>query len=379
MYERKYTLDRQTDRRNYGIDLLRIVSMLMVVILHVLQHGGLLEATEGFPFKNEVLWFIEILALCAVNCYALISGYVGVFEKFRYSNLIVLWLRVAFYSVLISLLFVIFMPNTSLNIKGYIVCFIRALFPVLFNKYWYFTCYFLLFLFMPILNFALNSISKSIMKISLLTILLFTSVIAPIANVFSDNLFGLGNGYTTIWLMVLYLLGGYIRKYGVLENVRNVWLIIAYFVIAFMVLLSRLMICITTNRFLGEIKYEEMWTSYISITILAESVCLLLLFKRIHFSKFFTKVIAFLSPLAFSVYLIHDNPIVREYLIADRFISIAGLNPLLMVLAIFGSVLAIFIICIIIDYFRYLLFKVIKVKQRLNSLENRIRKRLIKE
>lgn len=271
------------------------------------------------------------------------------------------------------------MPNTSLNIKGYIVCFIRALFPVLFNKYWYFTCYFLLFLFMPILNFALNSISKSIMKISLLTILLFTSVIAPIANVFSDNLFGLGNGYTTIWLMVLYLLGGYIRKYGVLENVRNVWLIIAYFVIAFMVLLSRLMICITTNRFLGEIKYEEMWTSYISITILAESVCLLLLFKRIHFSKFFTKVIAFLSPLAFSVYLIHDNPIVREYLIADRFISIAGLNPLLMVLAIFGSVLAIFIICIIIDYFRYLLFKVIKVKQRLNSLENRIRKRLIKE
>lgn len=30
--------------RNYGIDLLRIVSMLFIVVLHTLTHGGVVEA-----------------------------------------------------------------------------------------------------------------------------------------------------------------------------------------------------------------------------------------------------------------------------------------------------------------------------------------------
>ena len=33
-------------KRNYGIDLLRMVLMLMVVILHIFGHGGALGATE---------------------------------------------------------------------------------------------------------------------------------------------------------------------------------------------------------------------------------------------------------------------------------------------------------------------------------------------
>ena len=31
------------EERNYGIDLLRIVSMMMVVLLHVLGQGGILD------------------------------------------------------------------------------------------------------------------------------------------------------------------------------------------------------------------------------------------------------------------------------------------------------------------------------------------------
>ena len=34
--------------RNFGIDLLRIVAMIMIVMLHVLGYGGILENANQF-------------------------------------------------------------------------------------------------------------------------------------------------------------------------------------------------------------------------------------------------------------------------------------------------------------------------------------------
>lgn len=85
--------------RNYGIDLLRIVSMLMVVTLHILKRNLLYNKdVEIFSMKYNILWILEIMSYCAVNCYALISGFVGVKSKFKYSNILILWLQVVFYN-----------------------------------------------------------------------------------------------------------------------------------------------------------------------------------------------------------------------------------------------------------------------------------------
>ena len=62
--------------RNLGIDILRIVSMIGVVFLHILGHGGLLDSQLS-PAKFSMVWFLELLAYPAVNCFILISGYVG--------------------------------------------------------------------------------------------------------------------------------------------------------------------------------------------------------------------------------------------------------------------------------------------------------------
>ena len=81
--------------RNFGIDLLIIISMPMVVILHVLGQGGVLESTKLFSPNYMITWFLEIAAYCAVNCYALISGYVGYESKHKFSNLFHLLFHVA--------------------------------------------------------------------------------------------------------------------------------------------------------------------------------------------------------------------------------------------------------------------------------------------
>lgn len=76
-----------TDKRNYGIDLLRMVAMFMVVILHVLGQGGVLAKTAGL--KNHIAWLLETGAYCAVDCFAIISGFVSYTDKektYRYSK-----------------------------------------------------------------------------------------------------------------------------------------------------------------------------------------------------------------------------------------------------------------------------------------------------
>ena len=74
-------------KHNYGVDLLRLLAMFMVLSLHVYGHGGILERLPMFSAKYEIVWLVESLCICCLNCYMLISGYVGVCAKYRFSNL----------------------------------------------------------------------------------------------------------------------------------------------------------------------------------------------------------------------------------------------------------------------------------------------------
>ena len=83
-------------KRNIGIDLLKIVSMLMIVTLHMLGHGGVLDNMPPMSRCYQVAWLIEIACYGAVNCYALASGFLTARCNIR--KLMELWLQVMFYS-----------------------------------------------------------------------------------------------------------------------------------------------------------------------------------------------------------------------------------------------------------------------------------------
>ena len=94
------------------IDLLRIIAMYMVVVLHILGCGGILETCKKFSLNYYVAWFLETAAYCAVDVFAMISGYVMVNTKFNGFKMIPLWLTVFFYSSIITILFK-FVPSLS--------------------------------------------------------------------------------------------------------------------------------------------------------------------------------------------------------------------------------------------------------------------------
>ena len=49
--------------------------MLMIVVLHVLGHGGILQSVNPTSVKGFLVSGFEILCLVGVNCFALITGF----------------------------------------------------------------------------------------------------------------------------------------------------------------------------------------------------------------------------------------------------------------------------------------------------------------
>lgn len=82
--------------RNYGIDLVRIISMNSIMSHHVLQQRGLLKAKYKTSIKYNIVWSLYSFNLWHVNAFGLISGSV-IYNKFRYSNLFYLLFCVFFY------------------------------------------------------------------------------------------------------------------------------------------------------------------------------------------------------------------------------------------------------------------------------------------
>ena len=179
--------------RNQGIDLLRNLSMFMVVMLHVLGLAGLLAATQGQTVKYESLKVIHIGAMCAVNCYGLISGYVGYRSKWRLSSIANLWLQVFFYSAGFGVIFYLLMPN-AVGLKDLV----KLCLPVLMQRYWYFTAYFALFFTMPLLNAAIDRINRGQFEISF-GILLFLLTVCQQTVMVNNPLVPIAATVTSGW------------------------------------------------------------------------------------------------------------------------------------------------------------------------------------
>lgn len=347
---RTLSSDGHTER-NYGIDALRIVAMIMIPILHIIGHGGILSTVTSFSINYDVVWLIKAAACCAVNCYGLISGYVGYGRKFRYSNIIYLCCQVAFYTLIITGIFAIF---SSEDIG--IVTFFKAAFPFASNLYWYFTSYFCMFFFIPFLNIILEKSNKVWLDRLMITILLIFSILPTL---FNSDMTKSNEGYSPIWLAFLYLIGGYIKKYNIADKLKQWQKILGYFCCVFAGWLIELGI----TYFMGASDNRSYFLEYTSPAVLMSAVFLLLFFAKLKVNGFWIKFIGFFAPLSFSVYLIHDEFLIREQFITDSFIGYATMNPVLMFLSIISTALAIWLVCSLIDKIRLTIFNALRIKK----------------
>lgn len=349
-------------KREYGIDALRIVSMFFVVLLHMVGNGGILPFSEPLSGTYNAGWFLGVATQCAVNCYGMISGYVGLNSKFRYTNIIMLWLQVAFYTIGITALFWFINPELvgTVEIKS-------AIFPVYFKQYWYFSAYFCLFFFIPALNIVVHKLPKKQLEAILVSLL---TVFSILPTVFERDSFHLIDGYSVLWLGVLYLIGAYIKKYG-FANKCSVFRWLSIYAIC---------IILSWALKLGIEKYQftffsdnvngELPIKYISPLMVIAAVSLMGAFARIKPGKTASRIIKFISPLTFGIYLIHVQPYIWMTF-NKKLLHLLNVPVYEMIVRTIGVAVIVFTACMIIEYLRGLLFSLLKIKKIFLWIENK--------
>lgn len=346
-------------KRNYGLDLLRMLSMFMIVNLHVLGNGGAMIRISGQESTYYAAWFLETCAYCAVDLYGLISGYVGVDSKYRPARILELWFQVFFYSAGITLFYRILAPGLLAEDSLW-----KAIFPVSWKTYWYFSSYVGVFFLMPYLNRMINSLKEREIKKLSVTLFLVFSVATALPKVNGSDFLQLVGGYSFAWLLILYLLGACIKKCSFPRRKRR-WYLIAYFGLAAFSWGFKIVVENYTRKVYGEAKFGRMFTGYAAPTILLCAVCLFLIFERLEIKEgILRKIIKTGSPLAFSVYLIHTQPLIWENALKGAFSSFRYLRAWEVLPAVLAAAALIYIICSLIDLVRKRLFEWLKVRQR---------------
>lgn len=200
--------------RNYGIDFLKIVSMFLIIVLHILGQGGILNHSEGL--NHYVSMFIQVIALPSVNCYALITGYLWYSDSdrpFNFEKYILMWVQVFTYTFMLTFLVYLLYPN----IIG-IRLLLYSLFPVFTKNYWYFSAYTVLFLFIPYINKIIRNLNEKESQKIIIAIFFIFSFYGTFSAKFDP--FTLNRGYSFLWLLFLYIIGALFKKYSILEKIK---------------------------------------------------------------------------------------------------------------------------------------------------------------
>lgn len=340
----------------FGIELLRILATFYIILLHVVGQGGVAVASGGGKGTYMASYLLLALAYPAVNCYALISGFVGCKSRFKLSRLLSLWLTVVFVNLAVWGAFRLLAPEmaASFSLEA-------CLKPILTNEYWYVTAYFGLSVLTPVLNAAAELPKKTFAE--MLVGLFACFVLLP--KIADNDLFLTRSGYSTLWLMLLYLVGMFCRLH-LLPKKRSrlcgAACLAAYGLLSvFLPLQKRL----TENKLLASGIENPVYLknyAYTSVFIVLSSVALFAFFMRIKVqNKAVCKFISFFSKASFGVYILHTQPLVWANLLQDAFSSFAAFSAPVMVAYCLAAALGIFLVCTAVEKLRALLFHVTRL------------------
>lgn len=334
-------------KRKSNIELLRIVSMLLIISFHYVFKSGYVYNT--LDLNTFIVKFFYHFGELGVNLFILISGYFLIKGKFSYKKLVLLLIEVLFYQVFIYTIcyFAGLYHFTSFRDLIFVI------FPTIFNQYWFITAYVLLYILSPFLNKFANSLDKNAYKKFLIIILVLWSFLPTVFGIFHNTSEDLLYYNRFIWFIVLYFTAGYIHLY-VLEifNQRKNTLLIAGICTA-LIALSIFTIYYFRKKFelLGLTEIAYFWPPN-SILVFILSISIFYLFLNMNMKS--SRIINTFASTTLGVYILHDN-VFNKYLWNDIFETKKHLNSNYSILYILGTTVIIYLCFSIIDLIRQLI------------------------
>ena len=205
--------------RQSNIELLRFMSMLMIVIFHI--NGHALESGALLSSQWVAYNLTHTLTTTATSVFVLISGYFGI--HFKIKGLLNLYLRCFIWGLVGYLLYVVFTDNplklTTLAAR---------VMPFTHNKWWFIITYLELYFLSPILNAAIEMFDK---KKHMFVILIFGFVTLYMGYCRETGEDSWGTSLSHfLWL---YMIARYIKLYVSIDSIRKYrWLWIAGFAVS---------------------------------------------------------------------------------------------------------------------------------------------------
>lgn len=286
-----------TRTRHSNLELLRIVSMLLIVTSHYAVHGQ-------WPEPVRLTWnelFIRSLGLgnLGVNCFVLITGYYMISSRFKIRSILRIAMQTWFYSVG----FLIAFSAVGRSVDAETI--VRSLVPVTASSYWFVTTYIALYAVSPYLNRLAASMDAATYRRLLLVLGVVCSVVPTLVP-------GPGLGSDLAWFVFLYLLGGYMRSASVPAGGRE-GLPLMRVGVSLGVVLASIVVLTSLGQFSDIFyTYSRFLAGLYSPLMLVAALGLFRFFEGLRLGH--NRMINGVAGTTFGVYLIHENLLFRPFL-----------------------------------------------------------------
>lgn len=342
-------------KRNSAIELLRIISMLLIIFHHFSVHGlykGFIDhqASMGTHLTSALL---SSGGKIGVDVFMIISGYFMIHSSFKRKKFNQLLLQMFFYSLLFFgiNLFTHWVPIGPKMI-------LTSILPFTYTGYWFVNAYLLIYLFSPFINRLLKSLNKQDFQKFIALIIL---VVFALPTIFPKSMEMLDNGI--IITLSCYIIGAYLRLYPLeFKKCTAKQLGIILTCISFVIIWGSIIVAEVIGNKLqinALLSHTTFFASDSSIFILLLSIGLFLWFSQIK--PFYNHGINVIAGTTLGIYLIHDNPLVRiglwkNILHLDQCYQWQPQQIIFMAIIICPLI---FIICSLIEWLRQKIFSVL--------------------
>ena len=343
MLKKTEVAGKATAERQSNIELLRILTMLLIVADHYVVSSGL-TSTGGPIYADPLSWrslFLLVFGAwgkTGINCFVLITSYFMCRSQITFKKFAKLLFEMMFYRLIINVIFWV-SGYTQFSFVGLV----KILIPI-WNISANFTSVFLVFyLLIPFLSILVQHMNER-QHIMLIVWCGFTYVFLGTVPGFSVTM-----NYVA-WFCVLFIIASYIRLYPKkVFQVANPWAFSSIIFISLSIL-SIIACAWYGARIKVNMAYRFIKGSNTFLSI-ALGLSIFMFFKNLKIGYF--KTINKIAASTYGVLLIHANSdTMRQWLWKDTLDVVGHYSSKYMPLYAIGSVLAIFIICSIIDQLR---------------------------
>lgn len=345
--------------RNSNIELLRIISMFLIVLSHYTVHNGVhnFELPLGL---NRFLLEFSCLGNIGVIIFIIITGYFSINSKhpFKLKRAVLLVLQVLFYSVLFYCLFCL-LGQTQFSLMG----FIKNCLPITFRMYWFVSVYLLLYILAPYINILLNNLSrKQYFRLIVLMLVLFSILPILTTQPFYGN--------ELVQFVMFYMIGGYLGKYKENYFSNRKHSLIVLFCTFGIVALSIIAMDLLGLRWPILAERSDILLRRHSLASILVAVSIFSLF--VTRKQFSSKIVNIVASCTFGVYLVSDNYLVRGILWTTVLRVQEMVDQPFLGLHMIGSVAIVFVLSALIEYIR-----INTIEKLFSKVYDRIEKRIL--